>query len=92
MKYTTKDNKGGIATSKLVVRLEKKKPHHYNECCAVCPNRLKKMTRVEACQVMDFKINSLVFTDEATVKCDHYSIKTEAFLNTFPSEGDFITR
>ena len=90
-KYTEKRNKGGIGKSTFTVRMEPKGESTKEKCCALCPNRMKKLTRVEACKITNFKITRLVFTDEVTAICDHMSPGVEQFLNNLGEGKAFFS-
>ncbi|MCK5613834.1 hypothetical protein KAR91_68855 [Candidatus Pacearchaeota archaeon] len=80
-KYTEKKKEGGVGYSKFVVRMEPKGESTAEKCCQLCPNRMRKMTKVEWCEMTSFNTNPLVFTDEVTAICDHMSVKTKNFLD-----------
>lgn len=47
---------------------------HFDKCCAVCPNRMRKVTGVEKCDITNFSVSRDGFTGhikEAQVTCKH---------------------
>ena len=81
--YEEKPNPGGIAKSRLEVTVPP--PYstylHYNECCKVCPNRMRKLTNVEACNPITFDVSrEFVHITSASVECDHMPPKISDYL------------
>ncbi|MCK5613831.1 hypothetical protein KAR91_68840 [Candidatus Pacearchaeota archaeon] len=92
--YSYKPNDGGIAKSILIVQADRLGPP-YCEFCKVCPNRMKQLTNVDACDILTLKVarrNWIGDIKEVAISCDHMSPETRRYLDSMgPSDGVRVT-
>ena len=84
IQYSHKLNNGGISSSTLVVKTKSQREAALRQkYCVVCPNRIKKLTNIDSCDVLRLKVIE-GWNDEkikVEVYCDHMSLKARKFFN-----------